>query len=126
MRRTKYRVNGPGHGQNDSRDRVSARGAGSLRWIAVDGSSAVGFADLEVTGDVAALAFYIRRDLRRRGLGSTLLELLAEAAAGLGVVLLVGEAAPTNEPSVAAMLSSALIEIGVTDEGYVRLERQLR
>ena len=94
-------------------------------WIAIESSSEVGFVDLEVAGSAANFAIYIMREWRGRGLGTALVGLVADAAVAEGVVRLVGEAAPSNEPSLRAMRTAGFADVGSTDQGYLRLERLL-
>jgi RimJ/RimL family protein N-acetyltransferase len=94
-------------------------------WIATDDTSEIGFADLDIAGSTATFAFYIRREWRGQGSGPVLLGLLASAARASGVLRLVGEATSTNKASLAAMRSAHFVEIGMTDDGYVRMELML-
>jgi L-amino acid N-acyltransferase YncA len=62
---------------------------------------------------VGEATLYVEREARRSGVGSGLLEALAEAAAERGLHKLTGKIFPTNGPSVELIRACGWREVGV-------------
>lgn len=83
----------------DQHDRVAI--------VAVDGDMLVGVCRYDVLGDGSAeIAFVIRDDWQGQGLGSQLLELLADLAREGGIGTLIAEVLPDNAAMLATFHSS--------------------
>jgi GNAT superfamily N-acetyltransferase len=88
-------------------------------WLGVMGSDAVGFVDLEVHDGRGSFTIYVRRELRQRGIGKTLVKLLAQEARAMGVEELVGHVEPGYVASSRLVLASGFSRVGEDDFGPI-------
>jgi GNAT superfamily N-acetyltransferase len=81
-------------------------------WVGLLGDERVGFIDVEVDDERGGIAIYVRRDLRRRGIGQQLLRLAAVEGRSLGIVELVGSVESDNVASTRCFLAAGFSEAG--------------
>jgi RimJ/RimL family protein N-acetyltransferase len=86
-------------------------------WVGLLDDEPIGFLDLEIEGERAGIAIYVRREFRRRGIGKQLLRLAAVEGRSLGVPELVGSAERDNAASTRCLIAAGFTEAGADELG---------
>jgi RimJ/RimL family protein N-acetyltransferase len=88
-------------------------------WVGLLADEPVGFVDLEIDGQRAGIAIYVRHEFRRRGIGAQLLRLAAAEGRSLGVAELVGGAEDDHVASIRCLTAAGFTQAGADEFGPV-------
>lgn len=88
-------------------------------WVGVMDGEPVGFIDVEIDGERAGIAIYVRGEFRRRGIGEELLRLAAAEGRSLGVAELVGGVESDNVASIRCLIGAGFTPAGEDEFGPV-------
>jgi ribosomal protein S18 acetylase RimI-like enzyme len=88
-------------------------------WVGLLGDEPVGFIDLEIDGERAGIAIYVRSEFRRRGIGEQLLRLAAAEGRTLGVAEVVGGVESDNVASIRWLIAAGFTQAGADEFGPV-------
>jgi len=84
-------------------------------WVGMLDNEPVGFVDVEIEGERAGIAIYVRSEFRRRGIGEQLLRLAAAEARPLAVVELAAGAESDDIASLRCLIAAGFTQ-GDADE----------
>lgn len=91
-------------------------------WTVWESDQPIGFAGAEVGADgVAAVAVYVRKPVRGRGLGTAIMRALGPVVREAGAVQIRGGVRPDNTPSLRAALASGGEVVGEDKDGYIEV-----
>jgi ribosomal protein S18 acetylase RimI-like enzyme len=88
-------------------------------WVGLLGDEPVGFIDVEIDGERAGIAIYVRSEFRRRGIGEQLLRVAAAEGRSLGVAELVGGVEGDNVASIRCFIAAGFTQAGEDQFGPV-------
>ena len=94
-------------------------------WIFVEDDLPHGFVDLEIVGEVAHVAMFVRPASRNRGVGRRVLRDVGGLAAELGALRMEGGVDPMNATSRRMCRAAGFVQSGVGDDGYIVMGRSL-
>ena len=86
-------------------------------WVGVLDGEPVGFVDVEIDGERAGIAIYVRSEFRRRGIGEQLLRLAVSEGRSLGVAELVGGVEDDNVASIRCLIAAGFTPAGADEFG---------